>query len=183
MESLFSMVAFHVVHSVLVLSQHCEATFTVPPWADMIWRCPFYALEAEAQVIKWQLLKINQLFLPDFSELLASFSAQICSDWISFCIDLSWSSECSAYLQPQLGSILDYKENQSCQWNFCWVGGGTVNITSLVSRRSSDSSFLASRRNYGRSRTQMQLSKHSSTETLLFSLVCPLNLLETFQLP
>lgn len=42
----------------------------------MVSRCPFYALEAEAQVLKWQLLKINQLFLPDFSELLASFSAQ-----------------------------------------------------------------------------------------------------------
>lgn len=31
MESLVSMVAFHDVHSVLVLSQQCEATFTVPP--------------------------------------------------------------------------------------------------------------------------------------------------------
>lgn len=42
----------------------------------MVSRCPFYGLGAEAQVLKWQMLKINQLFLPDFSELLASFSAQ-----------------------------------------------------------------------------------------------------------
>lgn len=62
--------------SLLVLCQHHEATFTVPPWADTVWRCPFYALGAEVQVLKWQLLKMNQLFLPDFSELLASFSAQ-----------------------------------------------------------------------------------------------------------
>lgn len=30
----------------------------------------------EAQVLKWQLLKIDQFFLPDFSELLASFRAE-----------------------------------------------------------------------------------------------------------
>lgn len=61
--------------SYLSSSQHQEATFIVPPTVELIQRCLLYTLGAEVQVLRWQLLKINQIFLPDFSELLASFSA------------------------------------------------------------------------------------------------------------
>lgn len=165
METLVSMVAFHDVHPVLVLCQHCEATFTVPPWADMVWRCPFYAREAEAQVLKWQLLKINQLFLPDFSELLASFSTQYVQIGFHSALTSVGAVNAQHICSPTQDPSWIIKKMRAAKSISVRGGKKKVNITSLVSHRSSDCSFLASCRNYGRSRTQMQLSKHSATET------------------
>lgn len=58
--------------SLLTLESHLQSTSM--SWDDT--EASILYIGDEAQVLKWQLLKIDQFFLPDFSELLASFRAE-----------------------------------------------------------------------------------------------------------